>query len=481
VTNCVIYARVSSKEQEKEGYSIPSQLKLLRKYASESGFQIAGEFVDVETAKATGRTGFNQMLSYLRKNTTCKFILVEKTDRLYRNIKDWVTLDDIDVEIHFVKENFVLSQDSKSSEKFLHGIKVLMAKNYIDNLSEEVKKGQIEKAEQGEWPSRAPVGYRNNKETHTIEPDPSKGTFIKRLFEWYATGEYSLEKLASMAGESGLFSRNSMSINKAGIHRILKNPIYYGEFIWKEKRHLGKHDPLITKKLFDQVQEVFAKANHPKETKRQIAFAGLVKCGRCGCAMTPEVKKGKYIYYHCTQFKGKCDNTYVREERLSQLLADVVKQVRIGREAADDIRRALLESQRDRQEYHDKAVTSLRKRYDHTQKLLDRAYEDKLSGKISEDLWRRKSVEWEGTLIDIQHQLRAHDSANVNYYETGSAIIELANEAYALYLRQNRQEQRKLLNTLLSNCTFYRGTLCPTYRKPFDILAKGAEFQSMRG
>ena len=136
---------------------------------------------------------------------------------------------------------------------------------------------------------------------------------------------------------------------------------------------------------------------------------------------------------------------------------------------------------RDRQEYHDKAVTSLRKRYDHTQKLLDQAYEDKLSGKISEGLWRRKSVEWEGTLIDIQHRLKAHDSANVYYYETGSAIIELANEAYNLYLRQNKQEQRKLLNTLLSNCTFYRGTLCPTYRKPFDILAKGAEFQSMRG
>lgn len=72
---------------------------------------------------------------------TCKAILVEKTDRLYRNIKDWVTLDEFDIEIHFVKENFVLSRDSKSSEKFLHGIKVLMAKNYIDNLSEEVRKG----------------------------------------------------------------------------------------------------------------------------------------------------------------------------------------------------------------------------------------------------------------------------------------------------------------------------------------------------
>lgn len=451
---CVIYARVSSKEQEREGFSIPSQMKLLRKYAAEGRFQVRHEFVDIETAKATGRTGFNQMLSYLQKNTTCKIILVEKTDRLYRNIKDWVTLDEFDVEIHFVKENFILSQDSKSSEKFLHGIKVLMAKNYIDNLSEEVRKGQTEKAEQGEWPSRAPVGYRNNKETHRIEPDPDKGAFIRKLFEWYASGEYSLQGLAKKARESGLFSRNSMTINKAGIHRILKNPIHYGEFAWKGKRYLGKHEPLITKTLFDQVQEAFARANHPKETKRRLAFAGLVKCGKCGCAMTPEIKKGKYIYYHCTQFRGKCDNTYVREERLAEMMADVVSRVRIGADAANNIRRALLDSQRDKRLFHAQAVSSLRKRQDYVRRLLDRAYEDKLSEKISENLWKRKSAEWEDSLIDIQHQLTAHDSANVNYYETGSAIIELANEAYDLYLQRNRQGQRKLLNTLLSNCTF---------------------------
>ena len=83
-------------------------------------------------------------------------MLVEKTDRLYRNLKDWVTLDDLDLEIHFVKENVILSHDSRSSEKFIHGIKVLMAKNYIDNLSEETKKGMLEKAEQGIYPTVAP-------------------------------------------------------------------------------------------------------------------------------------------------------------------------------------------------------------------------------------------------------------------------------------------------------------------------------------
>ncbi len=134
----VLYARVSSKDQEKEGFSIPAQQKLLRGYADDQNLMVVKEFTDVETAKRAGRTQFGHMLEYLKKHEkTCKIILVEKTDRLYRNLKDWVTLDELDLEIHLAKEGIVLSDDSRSSEKFMHGIKVLMAKIYIDNLSEE--------------------------------------------------------------------------------------------------------------------------------------------------------------------------------------------------------------------------------------------------------------------------------------------------------------------------------------------------------
>jgi DNA invertase Pin-like site-specific DNA recombinase len=111
----VLYARVSSKEQEKEGFSIPAQLKLLRGYAEEHHFTVIQEYVDVETAKRAGRTGFTAMVDFFKKQTktktseqTCRIVLVEKTDRLYRNLKDWVTLDDLDLEIHFVKENVIL-------------------------------------------------------------------------------------------------------------------------------------------------------------------------------------------------------------------------------------------------------------------------------------------------------------------------------------------------------------------------------------
>src|SRR6266481_3189077 len=202
----VVYARVSSKEQEKEGFSIPAQLKLLKEYAAAQGFTIAQEHVDVETAKQTGRAAFSEMVAYLRVHPTVRVLLVEKTDRLYRNLKDWVTVDELDVEIHFPKEGVVLSRESRSSEKFMHGIKVLMAKNYIDNLSEEARKGMQEKAEQGIWPTKCPLGYRNitgPDGKKVIATDPDVAPIISKLFEWYATGQYSLKEVAQKARDAG--------------------------------------------------------------------------------------------------------------------------------------------------------------------------------------------------------------------------------------------------------------------------------------
>src|SRR5262249_33669798 len=161
--NAVIYARVSSKEQRDEGYSIEAQVRLLLDYALKQGFVIAKEFIDVESASKSGRTRFSAMLTYLREHPACRIILVEKTDRLYRNLKDYATLDvkDWGLSIHLVKEGEVLSPDSKSSQQFVHGIKVLVARNYSLNLGEETIKGMIEKARAGIYPSCAPAGYRN--------------------------------------------------------------------------------------------------------------------------------------------------------------------------------------------------------------------------------------------------------------------------------------------------------------------------------
>ncbi len=227
----VLYARVSSKDQEREGYSIPAQLRLLHEYAAHKGFVIDYEFTDVETAKESGRTNFGEMLAYLKKHLgACRTILVEKTDRLYRNIKDYATVDELNVEIHLVKENEVISRESKSSEQFVHGIKVLVARNYSLNLGEETIKGMKEKARTGIYPSYAPVGYRNADGTagkRIIVPDPDDSPVIAELFERFATGHYSVRTLVKEherrrfqpAGSQARQQYGPPDPKKADIHR----------------------------------------------------------------------------------------------------------------------------------------------------------------------------------------------------------------------------------------------------------------------
>ena len=185
----VIYARVSSKEQA-EGYSVPAQLDLLSTYAKKHGFRIARVFTEAETAKQAGRKAFREMLSFLKQNPHAQVVLVEKTDRIYRNFQDYVALDvdAMGLELHLVKENEILSKESRSHQKLIHRVKVVMAQNYVDNLSEEVVKGLDEKAKQGLWPTYAPFGYANDLGQHTIAPDPNEAPAVVKLFEMAATG-----------------------------------------------------------------------------------------------------------------------------------------------------------------------------------------------------------------------------------------------------------------------------------------------------
>jgi site-specific DNA recombinase len=234
----VIYARVSSKEQEKEGYSIPAQLKLLREYASAKDLSVLHEFVDVQTAKRDGRRGFTAMLAFFKKHTAERgVLLVEKTDRLYRTFRDYVPLDELGIEIHFVKESTIISPDSHSSQKLMHVIKVGMAKQYIDNLSEEARKGLREKADEGIFPGKAPLGYSNVKRAdgkRVIEPDPNLAPHVTRMYERYSTGLHSIEAVKNLALADGVrFRRTGAQISVATVHNILRSPIYMGEFDWK--------------------------------------------------------------------------------------------------------------------------------------------------------------------------------------------------------------------------------------------------------
>ena len=481
----VIYARVSSKEQEKEGYSIPAQLKLLKDYAAAEGFKVVKEYVDVETAKQTGRTAFGEMVTWLRAHLDVRVILVEKTDRLYRNLKDWVTIDELDAEIHFPKEGVVLSCDSRSSEKFMHGIKVLMAKNYIDNLSEEARKGMQEKAEQGIWPTKTPLGYLNvtgPDGRKVIAVNPEVAPIIISLFEWYATGEYALKEVAKKARAAGLVYKKSGSpVPTSTVHSILRNRLYTGWFEWNGKLYQGKHEALVPVELWERVQGVMDGRNASKHRRMRhdFAFSGLIACARCGCSVVGEIKKQKYIYYHCTGYADKCRGEpascrrkYVREEVLEQQFTTVLGRLRFDDEVLEWVREALHASHADERRVHEEAIARLQAEHARLGERISAMYVDKLDGKITGEFFEEMSGKWREEQRRLQRDIERHEDAEQSYMEEGLRILELARNVRALFERQPAREKRRLLNFVLSNCTWEDGEVVANFRQPFDLLAE---------
>ncbi len=477
----ILYARVSSKEQEKDGFSIPAQLKLLREYADKHQYTIAAEYTDSETAKKAGRTHFNQMAEQIRKDPSIDSILVEKTDRLTRNFQDYVLIDELinkhDIEVHMVKEGEVLSQRAKSHTKLIHGIKVVLAKNFIDNLSEETAKGMLEKARQGHWPSAAPYGYRNNKQTKTVELNPNTAPYVKRAFELYATGEYSIERLIKKLFEEGYRFQPSMAKPTVGnFHRILTRIFYTGQFEFKGMHFIGKYPPLISMGTYKKVQQLMKQRSKPNPQKRSVAYRGMVTCGHCGCAVIGDVKKqGRYVYYRCTHYKQKCPDKYIREEKLQAQFSEMVASFSI----TEDQYRWMVQGLKDINAQKDEEVSNrqseLNQEIKKLQRKLSQLYDDKLEGLIDKDFYLIKAKETRQQIEETTSHLERLQNASDEQMALGLSILELAKDAHSLFETMDAIEQAKLLRIVLSNCTLKDGKLSPTYKKPFDVLAENPQ------
>jgi hypothetical protein len=386
-------------------------------------------------------------------------------------------VDELGVEIHLVKENVVLSQSSRSSEKFMHGIRVVMAKNYIDNLSEETRKGMLEKARQGIWPSYAPLGYLNvvgGDGKRTIAPDPNLGPMIYRLFTLYATGKHSLKEVVRIASADGLTYRKSGDrVPLSTIHKILRNRIYSGDFDFNGVTYRGCYEPIVPRDLWEQVQNILGGRGSKKthQAKDQFAFSGLIICGHCGCAMVGEIKKGRYIYYHCTGYKGKCPEPYTRQEILEEKFTELLRRISFSEEVLRWLATALKGSYSDERKVHEQAISRLQQEHKRIQDRIDEMYLDKLDGRINAHFFDRKSAEWRAESARISCDIQAHRTANQNYVVEGIRLLELARRASDLFENQPAVEKRRLLNFVLSNCTWKEGQLTAQYRQPFDILA----------
>jgi len=472
----VLYARVSSREQREEGFSIEAQVKLLRAAASKDGLEIAREFIEVESAKAAGRKEFTEMVNYLKRNRTCRILLVEKTDRLYRNFQDAVILEDLDISINFVKENEWISKDSKSQTKLMHDIRLAIARNYSENLREEVKKGMSEKASQGTYPGRAPFGYRNNVATRAIEIHPEKSVIAQHVFELFASGKYSLLSLSKeLRHVTGTY------ISKTNLHKMLLNPFYIGYFNFRGQTYKGIQPLFINSGVYAQAQSVLRGHNKPKYGKHDIAFKGMLTCAHDNCTVTAELKKNKYVYYRCTGYRGKCALPRFREAEIAERLGHVLQDVRIPEDVVHAIDSSLQKVHLQMQTQASQERARLENELAALHRRMHSAYADKLDGKIPESFWQRTHADWQAEEIRIKSLIAGlEEDKSREQLLNVQRILELAQHAHSLYLTRKPAEQAELLGKVLLNCSIDAVSLYPTYRKPFDMIYRREEIKNGR-
>jgi len=185
-----------------------------------------------------------------------------------------------------------------------------------------------------------------------------------------------------------------------------------------------------------------------------------------------EIKKGKYVYYHCTGFKGKCGEPYVREEVLDEQFAQHLGGLRIDNEVFEWVVRALRESCSDEKREHSDAIARIQAEWDRLQKRIDAMYVDKLDGRIDEGFYKRTRAQWRDEQERCERDIERHRAADDSYMDQGIQLLNLAQNAHQLFIAQPAKEKRRLLNFLLSNCTWQQGTLTVEYKEPFDLLAE---------
>jgi site-specific DNA recombinase len=213
---------------------------------------------------------------------------------------------------------------------------------------------------------------------------------------------------------------------------------------------------------------------------RRFAYRGLLTCAYDNCKVTAEIKKEKYTYYRCTGFRGKCALPYFREEELGERLAGILKDIHIPDNILAQLQESLLNNKNREEDIRKQQGDRFAQRLAQVHRRMDQAYQDKLDAKISEEFWARKSAEWQAEETQIRGSIQALETARPERLLDAARILELANKAYFLYVKQNHTERAKLLKMVLSNCRIDAVSLYPTYREPFDLIFKKNKMEGWR-
>ncbi len=461
---------------------MPSQEKLLKEYAEKKDFKIGKKFSISESASGRyQRKCFDEMLDYV-KNNDIKVIICEKVDRLTRNLKDAVFINewlnnDSERQVHFVKENCILSRDSKSNDKFIWNIKVSTAQYYIDNLSEEVKKGQKEKLAQGWFPQKSPLGYKTMGEKghkiHVVDED--KSFLVKKMFELYSSGNYSLKKLVEKMFEEGLRTNGGNKLCKSRLATLLSDPFYMGKIRWNDAVYSGKHEALVSEEMFELVQRTLKGKKTPRYTKHLYLFKGFLRCNECGGLITWEKHKG-IVYGHCNHYRSCSQTTWIKEPEAEKQISHLFGNLQIkNQKLMEWIKQALKESHQDEIQYHSSALKELNLRLGQIQKRIDNLYDDKVDEKITKEFYESKFKKYSEEKETVLSSIKKHSESSDKYHEIGLNIYELSQKAPELYQRASIEEKQQLMRLVFENLSLMGEKINYSYAKPFDLLVEAVK------
>ena len=207
----------------------------------------------------------------------------------------------------------------------------------------------------------------------------------------------------------------------------------------------------------------------------------MLTCAHDNLTVTAELKKGKYVYYRCSGYHGKCDLPRFREEQISEKLGEVLKAIHIPEDVLARITSALQNDQERMQKDADAKREKLAQRLEAIRNRMNQGYADKLDGKISEDFWQRRMSQWQAEECQVLRAADALAQPQTDSVLNAQRTLELANVAYYLYLTRKPAEQAELLRKVLLNCSIDAVSVSPTYRKPFDMIFERAKTKEWSG
>jgi len=470
------YYRKSTDTEDRQVLSLDGQREAVRGYAKRNDLKIAEEIRESFSAKKPGRPKFSRMITRAKKGEF-NGIVAYKLDRLTRNYADLGALADLierGVEIHDTSYG-IYKDDSNSF--IMIGVNTAIASAKIKGLSEDTRRGLQQKRKMGWFPSYAPTGYTNDRIDKTIEIDPDRAPFIRKAFDLYDSGHYSLKALARKLYKDGFRSRSdSDHVSKTTIVGILKNPFYYGYFRSKGSLYEGKHTSLVSKELWDRVQDrLSGKAQRKSRTRYVYTYRGFLSCSECGCSITAEKQKG-HIYYRCTKSRGRCKQPYIREEKLEIELAGIFDPISIDKQTSYFIHTRLRELYQEDKAYQDRVTKSLRIKLTYLKKEKRKLFRKMVDDQIDDrEMYQELKGEIDSQIVQVERKIARLSQSTHDWLEQSSNLLEMARQAKKLFLKVNRHGKRELLESVSSNRTLEDRKVHFNYKKPFDILAKGRD------